>query len=74
LIGRTASWLSQVENGKGSLVAEDLGKLLDFYGARGKERETILALGAAARRHGGTAARRPAGICRQPPGSLPAPG
>lgn len=49
-IGRTAGRLSQVENGKGALGAEELTKLLDFYGARGEERETVLALGSASRR------------------------
>lgn len=49
-IGRTAGRLSQVENGRGGLGVEELTKLLDFYGVRGPERETILALGAAARR------------------------
>ncbi|MBP2339857.1 transcriptional regulator with XRE-family HTH domain [Saccharothrix coeruleofusca] len=49
-IGRTGGRLSQVENGKGGLGAEELSKLLDFYGVRGPERETVLALGAAARR------------------------
>ncbi|MFI9008554.1 helix-turn-helix domain-containing protein [Actinosynnema sp. NPDC053489] len=49
-IGRTAGRISQVENGKGGLGVDELTKLLDFYGARGRERETILALGAAARR------------------------
>ncbi|WP_367134028.1 helix-turn-helix domain-containing protein [Saccharothrix sp. HUAS TT1] len=49
-IGRTPGRVSQVENGRGGLGAEELTKLLDFYGARGRERETILALGAAARR------------------------
>ncbi len=50
VIGRTPGRISQVENGRGGLGAEELTKLLDFYGARGRERETILALGAAARR------------------------
>ncbi|GAA2666292.1 MULTISPECIES: helix-turn-helix transcriptional regulator [Actinosynnema] len=49
-IDRTAARLSQVENGKGSLGTEELVKLLDFYDIRGNERNTILALGAAARR------------------------
>ncbi|MBB5954406.1 transcriptional regulator with XRE-family HTH domain [Saccharothrix tamanrassetensis] len=49
-IGRTGGRLSQVENGKGGLGPDELSKLLDFYGVRGPERETILALGAAARR------------------------
>ncbi|MBW4715552.1 helix-turn-helix domain-containing protein [Saccharothrix obliqua] len=49
-IGRTGGRLSQVENGKGGLGPDELVKLLDFYGARGPERETVLALGAAARR------------------------
>ncbi|MEU4801593.1 helix-turn-helix transcriptional regulator [Actinosynnema sp. NPDC023587] len=49
-IGRTGGRLSQVENGKGGLGPDELVKLLDFYGVRGPERETVLALGAAARR------------------------
>ncbi|WP_433266690.1 helix-turn-helix domain-containing protein [Actinosynnema sp. CS-041913] len=49
-IGRSGGRLSQVENGKGGLGPDELLKLLDFYGVRGPERETILALGAAARR------------------------
>ncbi|GAA1346216.1 helix-turn-helix domain-containing protein [Saccharothrix algeriensis] len=49
-IGRSGGRLSQVENGKGGLGPDELIKLLDFYGVRGPERETILALGAAARR------------------------
>ncbi|ACU40794.1 helix-turn-helix domain-containing protein [Actinosynnema pretiosum subsp. pretiosum] len=49
-IDRTAARLSQVENGKGSLGTEELLKLLDFYGVQGNERNTILALGTAARR------------------------
>jgi hypothetical protein len=49
-IGRTPGRISQVENGKGGLGVDELTKLLDFYGARGRERETILALGAVARR------------------------
>ncbi|MBB5806686.1 transcriptional regulator with XRE-family HTH domain [Saccharothrix ecbatanensis] len=50
VINRSASRLSQVENGKGALGTEELVKLLDYFGVRGQERETILALGAAARR------------------------
>lgn len=50
VIGRTPGRVSQVENGKGGLGVDELTKLLDFYGAHGRERETILALGAAARR------------------------
>jgi len=49
-INRTAGRLSQVENGKGALGAEELIKLLDFYGAHGEDRETVLALGAASRK------------------------
>lgn len=49
-IGRTPGRISQVENGKGGLGVEELTKLLDFYGARGLERQTVLALGSAARR------------------------
>ncbi|MEU4764033.1 helix-turn-helix transcriptional regulator [Actinosynnema sp. NPDC023794] len=49
-IGRTAGRLSQVENGRGGLGPEELAKLLDFYGVQGPERDTVLALGAAARR------------------------
>ncbi|MEV0676874.1 helix-turn-helix transcriptional regulator [Actinosynnema sp. NPDC050436] len=49
-IGRSGGRLSQVENGKGGLGPEELVKLLDFYDVRGPERETVLALGAAARR------------------------
>ncbi len=49
-IGRTGGRLSQVENGKGGLGSDGLTKLLDFYGVHGPERETVLALGAAARR------------------------
>lgn len=49
-IDRTAGRLSQVENGRGALGARELGKLLDFYGATGEEREMVLALGRASRR------------------------
>ncbi|MDU0293922.1 helix-turn-helix transcriptional regulator [Saccharothrix longispora] len=50
VIGRTAGRISQVENGKGGFGTEELTRLLDFYGASEQERETVLALGSAARR------------------------
>jgi transcriptional regulator with XRE-family HTH domain len=49
-IGRSAPRLSQVENGKGALKADDLIRLLDFYGVTPAERDTVLALGRASRR------------------------
>ncbi|RKT87768.1 Helix-turn-helix domain-containing protein [Saccharopolyspora antimicrobica] len=49
-IGRVRSRIVELEDGKGTLSQEDLGKLLDFYEVSGDERETALALGAQARR------------------------
>lgn len=49
-IGRSAGRLSQVENGKGALGADELIQLLDFYGVLPDERATVLALGKASRR------------------------
>ncbi|GAA3859665.1 helix-turn-helix transcriptional regulator [Saccharothrix violaceirubra] len=50
VISRTAGRLSQVENGRGGLGPEELLRLLDFYGVRGEERQTVLALGVASRK------------------------
>ncbi|MGW1678125.1 helix-turn-helix domain-containing protein [Saccharopolyspora sp. NPDC002376] len=49
-IGRVRSRIVELEDGKGTLSQEDLGKLLDFYEVSGDERETALALGAQARK------------------------
>ncbi|MEV6240347.1 helix-turn-helix transcriptional regulator [Lentzea sp. NPDC051838] len=50
VIGKSAARLSQVENGKGALKAEELARLLDFYGVTPEQRATVLALGRACRR------------------------
>ncbi|CAM4249085.1 DUF5753 domain-containing protein [Nocardiopsis rhodophaea] len=49
-IGRTAARISQVETGVGSLSADDLNTLLDFFGVEGEERATVLSIGTEARR------------------------
>ncbi|MFI0462449.1 helix-turn-helix domain-containing protein [Saccharopolyspora sp. 5N102] len=49
-IGRVRSRIVELEDGKGTLSREDLVGLLDFYGISGDERETVLALGAQARK------------------------
>ncbi|ASU84016.1 XRE family transcriptional regulator [Nocardiopsis gilva YIM 90087] len=49
-IGRTAARISQVETGAGSLSADDLTALLDFFGVEGEERKTVLSIGTEARR------------------------
>ncbi|WP_190815275.1 helix-turn-helix domain-containing protein [Saccharopolyspora pogona] len=49
-IGRVRSRIVELEDGKGTLSREDLVKLLDFYGISGDERETVVALGAQARK------------------------
>jgi transcriptional regulator with XRE-family HTH domain len=49
-ISRVRSRIVELEDGKGTLNQDDLGKLLDFYGVSGDERNTVLALGAQARK------------------------
>lgn len=49
VIGRSAGRLSQVENGKGALKADELAQLLDFYEVKPEERATVLALGKVSR-------------------------
>ncbi|TCO52423.1 helix-turn-helix domain-containing protein [Actinocrispum wychmicini] len=49
-IGRVRSRIVELEEGKGTLNQEDLARLLDFYGVSPAARETVLALGAKARR------------------------
>lgn len=49
-IGRSRTKVVEVEEGNGTLGIEDLARLLDYYAVSGEERETMLALGARARR------------------------
>lgn len=49
-IGRSDSRISKVEEGMATLAPEELAQLLDFLGAGAEERDTLLALGVAARK------------------------
>ncbi len=49
-LGLSTGRISQIEHAKGTLSVEELGRLLDFYGVHGSERETVLALGAVSRK------------------------
>lgn len=49
-IGTDDARVSRVEEGLATLSPEDLERLLSLYGVEGGERETVLALGAAARK------------------------
>lgn len=49
-IDKDDSRISKIEDGLATLNADDLEKLLDFYGVKGDEQETIIALGMEARR------------------------
>ncbi|WP_197523553.1 helix-turn-helix domain-containing protein [Actinokineospora pegani] len=49
-IGKDDSRISKIEDGLATPKAEDLVKLLELYGVVGNERETIVALGAVARK------------------------
>jgi transcriptional regulator with XRE-family HTH domain len=48
-IGKARSQLVEMEDGRGTLAADKLETLLDFYGVGGEERTTVLELGALAR-------------------------
>lgn len=49
-IGKDDSRISKIEDGLGTLNVEELEGLLDFYGAQGNKRDTIVVLGAQARK------------------------
>lgn len=48
-IGKARSQLVEMEDGRGTLAADKLENLLDFYGVGGAERTTVVELGALAR-------------------------
>lgn len=50
IIGRKQTRISRAENGVGSLSQEELAKLLNFYEVTHDERDTVLSLGAQARK------------------------
>jgi hypothetical protein len=48
-MGKARSRMAELEDGKTTLSAEELGRLLDFYDVTGDERRTVLELGALTR-------------------------